>query len=63
MNVPEVALHPPARRMVQQQMRLPLLLAPCRHESADLIVSAQVAMLLAQTMINPRRRVPLLARG
>jgi hypothetical protein len=61
-NVPEVALHPTARRMVQQQVRLPLPLAPRRHEPPHLIVAAGVLPLVAQTLEDPGGGVPLLAR-
>ncbi len=62
MDMPEVALHPTARRMVQWQMRLTLLAATGRHEPPNLVVAARILVLVAQTLENPGGGVPLLPR-
>src|SRR5438309_1641277 len=63
LDVAEVALDAAAGRMVQQQVRLPLPLATGARVPADLVVPAAVAVLVAQTLEDPMRRVPLLLRG
>lgn len=63
MNVSEVTFRPRARRVVQQQVRLPFTPAPTVHVPAHLIIPARVTVLVPQAVVQPRRRVPLLARG
>ena len=60
-DVPEVALQPLARIMHQRDERLSLAPAMLADVSADLVVAADVAMLVAQPPENLSGRVSLLA--
>ena len=63
MDQAKVALNPPARWMIQQKMRLALLLAMGCHPAPHLIVLAAVAMLIPQPLEHAHGRVLLLARS
>jgi hypothetical protein len=62
-DMAEVRLQPPARRMRQRDERLTLDPTDLTDISPDLIVAARVALLVPQTTIELRRRVLLLAGG
>jgi hypothetical protein len=62
-DVPEVRLQSPARRMSQRDKRLSLGPAHPADVTANLVVATRVAVFVPQTTIELRRRVLLLARG
>jgi hypothetical protein len=62
-NVPEVRLQPPTRRMGQWDEGLSFGPAHPADVTADLVVATRVAVFASQATIELRRRVLLLARG
>jgi len=62
-DVTEVRLQPPARRMRQRDKRLALGPTDLADIAPDLVVAAQVALLISELAIELRRRVLLLTGG
>ena len=63
MDVAKIAFHPAARRMIQHKVRLTLPRALASDISPNLIVAADITLLIAQTLEQPAGGMPLLTRG